>query len=108
VDVVPCYQTVRLDPDAAVLKQLKENKTDLVLFTSSSGVRNLVDILGEEDGKRFLTQCTVAVIGPITYTTAESFGKQAEILPKKNTIDSLLQAIHEYYSSRKTTVRDRR
>jgi uroporphyrinogen III methyltransferase / synthase len=108
VDVVPCYQTVRLDPDAAVLKQLKEKKTDLVLFTSSSGVRNLVDILGEEDGKRFLTQCTVAVIGPITYTTAESFGKQAEILPKKNTIDSLLQAIHEYYSSRKTTVRDRR
>jgi uroporphyrinogen III methyltransferase / synthase len=107
VDVVPCYRTVPLDPDAAILRQLHENDPDLVLFTSSSGIRSLIDFLGEEVGRDFLTRCTVAVIGPITCATAESFGKQAEILPKKNTIDSLLQAIHEYYSSRKAPVRDR-
>jgi uroporphyrinogen III methyltransferase/synthase len=108
VDVVPCYQTARSNMDDAILQQLKGSNIDLALFTSSSCIRGLVDILGEVDARRFLMQCTVAVIGPISYNTAESFGKRAEILPDKSTIDSLLETIREYYSSRNETVRDRR
>ena len=100
VDVAPCYQTVRAEPDGSVLNQLRERKPDLTVFASSSAIKNFVDILGQEDGKRTLLQSTVAVIGPITFSTAESFGKRPEIIPKENTITSLLEAIRLYYSSR--------
>jgi uroporphyrinogen III methyltransferase / synthase len=100
VDVAPCYQTVRAEPDGDVLSRLKERKPDLAIFASSSAIKNFVDILGQEDGKRTLTESAVAVIGPITFRTAESFGKRPEIIPKENTIASLLEAIRLYYSSR--------
>jgi uroporphyrinogen III methyltransferase / synthase len=100
VDIAPCYQTVRAEPDGDVLHRLKEGKPDLAVFTSSSAINNFVDILGQEDGKRTLAESAVAVIGPVTYRTAESFGKRPEIIPKENTIASLLEAIRLYYSSR--------
>jgi uroporphyrinogen III methyltransferase / synthase len=100
VDVAPCYQTVRAEPDEDVLNRLKERKPDLAVFASSSAIKNFVDILGEEDGRRTLAESAVAVIGPVTFRTAESFGKRPEIIPKENTIASLLEAIRLYYSSR--------
>jgi uroporphyrinogen-III synthase len=102
VDVVPCYQTVRIEPDASLLQHLKEKKPDLIIFTSSSGIRHLVGLLGNDEGKSMLQESAVAVIGPITYGTAESFGKHAEIVPKENTVASLLEAIRDYYASRQS------
>jgi uroporphyrinogen III methyltransferase / synthase len=100
VDIAPCYQTVRAEPDGDVLNRLKERKPDLAVFTSSSAIKNFVDILGPGDGKRTLNESAVAVIGPVTFSAAESFGKRPEIIPKENTIASLLEAIRLYYSSR--------
>jgi len=100
VDVAPCYQTVRIEPDASVLRQLREKNPDLVIFTSSSGIRHLVNLLGDDDGKSMLMKSVVAVIGPITCSTAESFGKHAEIVPKENTIASLLEAICQHFVAR--------
>jgi uroporphyrinogen III methyltransferase/synthase len=105
VDVAPCYQTVRVEPDGAILRQLRNKNPDLIIFTSSSGVRHLIDLLEEDDGKSMLISSVVAVIGPITYSTAESFGKQAEIVPKENTIASLLEAIRRYFDGRQSMVR---
>lgn len=105
VDVAPCYQTVRVEPDGAILRQLREKKPDLIIFTSSSGIRHLVDLLEEDEGRSMLMKSVVAVIGPITYNTAESFGKHAEIIPKENTIASLLEAIREYFDGRQSIVR---
>ena len=99
VDVAPCYQTVRIEPDETVLQQLKNRVPDLVIFASSSAIRHWMDILGQEDGKRTLLRSTVAVIGPIASSTAESFGKRPEIVPQENTINSLLKAIGEHYSN---------
>ncbi|MBN1571005.1 MAG: uroporphyrinogen-III synthase [Acidobacteria bacterium] len=102
VDIAPCYQTVRAHPDDAVLQNLREKNPDLTVFTSSSGIRHLVDLLGADEGRNLLRQSVVAVIGPITYSTAESFGKRPEIIPKENTIASLLQAIRDYYAGRQS------
>jgi uroporphyrinogen-III synthase len=44
-----------------------------------------------------LSHATVAALGPIAARTLASFGKQAEILPRENTIPSLLDAIRLYY-----------
>lgn len=106
VDIVPCYRTVRANPDGVLLQQLKEAAPDLMLFTSSSGVRSFVETLGEQEGRSMLGKSVVAVIGPITSNTVATFGKRAEIIPEENTIDSLLEAIRRYYYSRHATVRD--
>lgn len=101
VDVLPCYETVRAKLDEAILRQARSNKVDLAVFTSSSAVRNLMDILGPEDGKRILRDSTVAVLGPVTGSTVARFGKQAEIVPDQNTVASLVLAIGDYFSERK-------
>jgi uroporphyrinogen III methyltransferase / synthase len=100
VEVAPCYQTVRPEADGDILNRLKKRRPDLAVFTSSSAIKNFVDILGPEVGIRTLLESTIAVIGPITSGTAESFGKRPEIIPKENTIASLLEAIRLYYSNR--------
>ena len=61
-------------------------------------MRNLVDILGQEEGKKMLQEAKVAVLGPITRSTAESFGKSVEIVPRESTIASLLEEIRAYFT----------
>jgi uroporphyrinogen III methyltransferase / synthase len=98
VDVVPCYQTVRSEFAENAIQRLRNLKPDLIVFTSSSTVRNFVDILGQEDGNRMLREAVVAVLGPVTARTVENFEKRAEIMPKEHTIASLLEEISGFYS----------
>jgi uroporphyrinogen III methyltransferase/synthase len=98
VDVVPCYRNVRGSIDEHTLRRLRTTQPDLIVFTSSSTARNLIDILGSEDGKNILQKSKVAVLGPITRDTVASFGKSAEIVPKENTVASLLEAVGSYFS----------
>lgn len=98
VDVVPCYENVRPEFDEGALERIRAARPDLILFTSSSTVRNMIDILGQEEGKRMLLESVVGVLGMITGSTAESLGKRAEIVPRESTIASLLEAVHEYYT----------
>jgi len=99
VDVVPCYRTVQAKIDPDTIKKLSEKRPDLLVFTSSSTINNLMVILGTDVGRRMLMESTVAVIGPITASTAAAFGRYPDIIPRENTIPSLLEAIREYYSS---------
>jgi len=103
VDVVPCYQTVRADLDEIRLSEIRAANPDLIVFTSSSTVRNMIDILGPQEANRMLLASVVAVLGPVTGRTAESFGKRPEIVPKENTITSLLEEISGFYSSNNLT-----
>jgi uroporphyrinogen-III synthase len=98
VDVVPCYQTVRTAIDDMEILRLRACKPDLLVFTSSSTLRSMLELFGEKDGRQMLLESVVAVIGPVTNNTAESFGKHANILPQENTIASLLEAIRAYFS----------
>jgi uroporphyrinogen III methyltransferase / synthase len=101
VDVVACYQTIRAELDEITMRQVRETVPDLLVFTSSSTIRNLLEILGQEYGKNLLLNSTVAALGPITAKTAGFFGKIAEIVPKENTIISLLDSVREHYSKGK-------
>ena len=100
VDIVPCYRTIRGEPDPAIIDQIKSALPDMLVFTSPSAVRSFVEILGKNDGIDILLRSAVAVIGPITAATAESFGKSPDIMPEKNTIASLLASIRHYFCSR--------
>jgi uroporphyrinogen III methyltransferase/synthase len=98
VDVVPCYKTVRAPIEGDILRRLRENSPDLIVFTSSSTIRHLFEIVGRQEADRLLSHAAVAVIGPVTGQTAESFGKRPEIVPRENTVKALIAAIRDYYS----------
>jgi uroporphyrinogen III methyltransferase / synthase len=102
VDIVACYETLKTEMHETTLRQMYGMAPDLMVFTSSSTIKNLMAILGQEYGKKLLSNSRVAVLGPITAKTAESFGKHPEIVPKENTVASLLDAIRDYYKNIET------
>jgi uroporphyrinogen III methyltransferase / synthase len=97
VDVVACYRTARAAVDHATIASILKKKPDLMVFTSASSIRNMIELIGREEGEKLLAESTVAVIGPVTGKTAESFGKHADIVPDQSTIPALLRAIEDYY-----------
>ena len=96
VDIVVCYQTVCADFDEKAISAIRTGYPDMVVFTSSSTVKNMISVLGDRTGRELLKKSTVAAIGQITADSVRSFGKEVEIIPKESTIDSLIQAIREY------------
>ncbi|ALA58194.1 uroporphyrinogen-III C-methyltransferase [Nitrospira moscoviensis] len=102
VDVVPVYRTVLPDAGIEAWRRLLINREiHVATFTSSSTVRNCVELLGgAESAKELLKPVAVACIGPITAKTAEEFGLTVSILPRENTVPALAEAIAEQYGSR--------
>jgi uroporphyrinogen III methyltransferase/synthase len=96
VEVLPCYENVLPDVDAALLHDLEREPPDVLVFASSSSVTNFVRIVGEQLGRRLLVSSAVAAIGPVTAATVEGYGKKVEILPAQNTAAALLKAIAAY------------
>ena len=93
VDVVPAYETV---PERAggeeLAERLMRGEIDVVTFTSSSTVKNLVQQLGNITP---LQQTKIACIGPVTADTARSFAIEPDIVAEQYTIDGLVNAIKE-------------
>jgi uroporphyrinogen-III synthase len=73
---------------------------EIIVFTGSSTISNLFETLGIEFGKRLLHHSTVAVLGPVTASTAESYGKIPQILPHQSTVAARMEALGRYYKSR--------
>ncbi|WP_028129683.1 uroporphyrinogen-III C-methyltransferase [Selenomonas sp. AE3005] len=91
VDVVSAYRTVCAAADGeALTSELNEGRIDMVTFTSSSTVKNLVNIIGSAD---LLNGVKTACIGPVTADTAKSLGIEPDIIAKEYTIDGLVEAI---------------
>jgi uroporphyrinogen-III synthase len=117
VDVVEAYETVvpqssrvRLQ---ASLKNSK-NRPHVVTFTSSSTVRNFVDLLGAASstssgpavrGRRRpprtrLDGIRMASIGPVTSSTLREQGLSVDIAAKEFTIPGLVEAIAQEFARR--------
>ena len=93
VDVVPAYRTVQAEADGASLReQMEGGKIDLVTFTSSSTVTNLLKIIGDAGPLR---QVKTACIGPVTAETARKKGIEPDIVAEEYTINGLVKAIAE-------------
>lgn len=99
VDVIPVYRTIVPTGDLHALEQqIGEGRIDAVTFTSSSTVRNFVELTGgAEKARRLMARVTVACIGPITARTAEEFGLPVAIVAKENTVPALADAIVRYF-----------
>lgn len=100
VDVIAVYRTIAPAADLSRLReQFEAGKIDLVTFTSSSTVRNFVEMVGGVDEARRLgAKTAIGCIGPITAQTAVEYGLSVAIVPPENTVPALAQAIVRRFS----------
>lgn len=100
VDVVEAYETVVPNSSRrglrAALKNAR-NRPNVVTFTSSSTVKNFVQLLGvsKRGSKRpaALEGVTLASIGPVTSSTLREVGLGVDVEAKEFTIPGLIAAI---------------
>jgi uroporphyrinogen III methyltransferase/synthase len=99
VDVIPVYRTITPQMDVASLtQQLHDGQVAAVTFTSSSTVRNFVELFGGRDAVRSLVaRVVIACIGPITAHTAEEYGLTVTVMPAENTVPALAEAIVRHF-----------
>jgi uroporphyrinogen III methyltransferase / synthase len=96
VDVVTVYRTVASEADRAELETLlRENKLDVITFTSPSTVTHFMDIMGGE----FIppAQVRIACIGPVTAAAVKKAGLKIDIMQEIYTVPALVEAIAEYF-----------
>jgi uroporphyrinogen III methyltransferase/synthase len=91
VDEVIAYRTLAVGAPHELKALLEDEQIDIVTFTSSSTVRNLVRML---DGDiECLQRPVVACIGPVTARTAERLGIHVDVVASEHTIAGLVEAI---------------
>ena len=96
VNEVVAYETIKADSDNQfLLEKMEEKEIHVITFTSSSTVRNFMELIGER--RELLEGVTIASIGPITTKTAESLGLKVDITADEYTIDGLVKALVEYF-----------
>jgi uroporphyrinogen III methyltransferase/synthase len=84
-------------PNAETLRLVREGRIDVVTFASSSSVRNLKAMLGDDFGR--LKDALVACIGPVTAQTAREAGLPVAIEPSTHTIPALVEALRAHYGA---------
>ena len=89
---VAAYHTTRDEPTPEALATLDAG-VDILIFTSSSTVRNFVDQLGQDRVRALSSQALVVAIGPITAHTADELGVGVDAVTVEYTIAGLVQAI---------------
>ena len=98
VDVVEAYETVVPESSrrrlSAALKNPRQ-RPHVVTFTSSSTVRNFVELLGFRRGRprHALEGILLASIGPVTSSTLRELGLPVDIEAREFTIPGLVAAI---------------
>jgi uroporphyrinogen-III synthase len=103
VDVVEAYETVVPDASRIALRAVfKDPKRcpHVITFTSSSTVRNFLALVAGKNARATpgLQGVQLASIGPVTSSTLEEFGLQADIEAEEYTIPGLIKAIREQMS----------
>ena len=98
VDVVEAYETVVPQSSRARLRAALKSPTKrphVVTFTSSSTVKNFVELLGGTKKQRHnqLAEVRTASIGPVTSATLRELGLPVDIAAKEFTIPGLVAAL---------------
>lgn len=97
VHEVQAYRTIQGEGSADYIKNLLiSGLINMVTFTSSSTVRNFINMLSVKDIETLLSGVTVACIGPVTAATAREYGIQVDVEAKEYTINGMIDAILKY------------
>lgn len=102
IKTVPVYN-VSLPRKSVIeesLKQLKESKPDVYVFTSPSTFENFLTIMKIDNPANYFKSVDVAAIGPTTKSVIESRKVKVSIMPSEYTIKGLANKMIEYYRSK--------
>jgi uroporphyrinogen III methyltransferase/synthase len=98
VDQVTAYRTVTpAEAKKRTQELLASRSIDVVTFTSSSTVRNLVELLGGDTEP--LRDVLIATIGPSTSRTARELGLRVDLEAGEHTVSGLVQAVVNRYGA---------
>lgn len=101
VKVAFAYQTIKASSKLDEIENLLANGlVDMLTFTSSSTVKNFIEVFeGKDRAKllKLLKSTAVAVIGPITAQTAQQNGIRVDVVASKYTIPDLITSIVDFY-----------
>jgi uroporphyrinogen-III synthase len=105
VDVVEAYETVVPRSSRTRLRAALKNskkRPHVVTFTSSSTVKNFVELLGvsRKSRRKSLAGIQMASIGPVTSATLKDLGLPVDIAAKEFTIPGLVAAIVRGFASK--------
>lgn len=96
VTEVAAYQT-KIDRQSKkeVLENLKAFPPDVVTFTSSSTVKNFLELVGKKNLRRIFGKTRFVSIGPVTTQTAKQLGIRVAAQAKTYTIPGLVTAVEK-------------
>jgi uroporphyrinogen-III synthase len=91
------------------VKDLSDGKIDAIVFSSSLGVKNFLEMLRDIVSKDrlldLITQkCTVVAIGPTTAKTLAEASLKVDVMPEKHVFDEALDALARYWNAKKKRV----
>ncbi len=105
VDEIAVYRAaVPSEPDPEALAAIREGRIDIVTFTSSSTVRNLLALLGPDaDVLKGESRPLIACIGPITADTARENGLTVDVMASEYTVEGLVEALVKHLTGQEVT-----
>ena len=96
VERVTAYRTTSSQGMADQVREAIESGIDAITFTSSSTVRNLLDMLSR--GNASLQGIPLICIGPTTAATAEGLGLKVDLVAQEHTVEGLVSAVVEFFA----------
>ena len=86
------------------LQDLSEGRIDAIIFSSSLGAKNLIDMLKEDISTKKLldlikTKSTVVAIGPTTAKTLTEMGLNVDVMPEKHLFEEALNALAQHWKT---------
>ncbi|KPV64163.1 MAG: uroporphyrinogen-III synthase [Candidatus Bathyarchaeota archaeon BA1] len=102
---VPLYEAVLPSDESRVLRlidDLFKGKIDIIIFTSSTAVRNLFKManrhnLAHEFGGYLNRKVIVTVIGSLTQKTLEELGVKVYVAPEEYTVEAMIETLVNYF-----------
>ncbi|TAL24464.1 MAG: uroporphyrinogen-III C-methyltransferase [Nitrospirae bacterium] len=102
IDVPVAYRAIKPEMHGKRLKRfLKEGRISIATFTSAATFNNFREIIGE-DADELLRDVAIAVIGPVTARAIEKAGLKVDIMPKKATIEAMVEEIKRWVRKKKS------
>jgi len=99
VDRIDAYRTVPTTGVDAKAREALSQGMDAVTFTSSSTVRNLVEMLNGD--RAALDATSIACIGPTTAATARELGLRVDLVAGEHTVEGLASALVTHFAEAK-------
>ena len=101
VNRLAAYRNVPVEGVGDLAKEAFLEGVDVVTFTSSSTVRNLLKMLNGD--LKALDSSLIACIGPVTSATARELGLRVDLEASEHTVEGLVDSLTSHFSKAKAS-----